>query len=264
MHKLRMIATSVVVLGFWVAVLFQWCCSSAGPTLSPAASPPVLGASGSREDPGLRAEEAARSVSAEVERALIENGMETGKAAKLARDTGVIVRSMLAPDARPYLMLMESRGCKYAPFATDLLSHLHQNCYPTVTPSAWGRTNEEQFKYAWEHPSARGVEVASILPDTVECGARMLVTAGSPDWPGSTFIALNTVLQRPTGRPTQSTVRQFEKDGNTGWIQFMVRYSSGFESRVRIISYFDAEIGEWLPYAIAIEGIPGHVAYPLI
>lgn len=265
MNRFRLAAAAVVVTASWAVVLFEWSCSTARPLARlPASAPQPRAGVATEESPKVRAAKTARAISADVERILAERGMPTEKAVKLARDSEAIFTALLTPDAEPYLTLMESRGARFAPFATELLESLRETCYGDIPSGRWGQSPPEQFRYAWEHPAGRGVEIAEVLPDSVESGLGMQVAAGRPDWPGSTFMAQYVTLERPRGRLTQINAPDFEKSGNCAWVQVRVRFTSGYRSRLRIISYFDADLGEWLPYLIAIEGIQGHVGYLLL
>lgn len=149
-------------------------------------------------------------------------GLSADLCDKLAGDLAIVLRSYLRDDFDSVDRLWTERGAKLGAWAAawaeeELRPDRYDEADAARLKTAPAR---EQLKYLWSHSAERGAKWERIGSDRVLAGTKLMVTAGSRDWPPNGGMGMGSRWQSPADQKARAAWLEAKKPrpSDSGWV----------------------------------------------
>lgn len=163
-----------------------------------------------------------------------------------------VLRSFCEKSSKPFRdgLLTAPRTLHAKPFIDFMRSEVR----PAVLPEATAElSDEDAFFYLLDHPELRNMTPLRVHRPSVVSG-RGLVLDQDDEWNSTSVFAQKSMVQTPKGGfLTGDQVESLDPDSQSFWLDMLVEFEEGYQSRVRIIFYYNAEHQRWFPTAMIVD-----------
>lgn len=223
---------------------------------------------GDRAPSGMRAQEPIPSevvdgLSRQLDSSLRKAPIEQGHLGDLTILVNSLTHALLSGNPAQHIDLMERRGFIVSERVFNLLEQYHEiDLLLDIRKEE--HSPSEVFTTIWEAIDTRDMRVIRVLPESAEAGAGVRVSAG-PAWNfPATLGQLSLFDYREAAKPVPSSFGKPSLSIHEAWVQFDAEFSSGYQSKIRLMFYFDPAAKMWVPYGVVVGAVNGHRPIPLI
>ncbi len=168
-----------------------------------------------------------------------------------------LFRSTLSGNVQSYDEEMRNRGLVPTERVVSYRDQLDAD--RPLKGSASGDDPTQVLRSLWAAHDARDFHFAKFNPSSLEVGKGLAFSPG-PSWPYSGWRAVLSLYDYANG----DRLLQRPKDPKDEvWIQFEFILESGMRSHMRTTLCYDRGRGRWVPYAVIVGRVNGHLQYQM-